>query len=318
MRTTKFDFEIEGRYDTKRFKGVFDRFANVNDLLRELPKLPVQPEHNYFGEGPSCAHPSDDFEGFHEEDGDNGRADLTRYVQQGIRDKRVISNINASLRQIRRNAPVLQEMEDVGMQGEYVLIPEFLSGCPECMGRVDDEMVRGSVIRIFVDLGTPGDVTTSKRIDSGMTIARVITTLERMGYLVELSAGALSFYSNKGSGRPDTTKSGMFSIALKRPGQQLNMKRVLYPVVEPSFYRGIGFSLKSSLERRFMYNVVGMGYTSYYILNDRTMWAGAIREILGKDVCPLSLYELVEISDEETRYNKIVEYVRTCCAGVLL
>lgn len=113
-------------------------------------------------------------------------------------------------------------------------IPAYLNGDPMDMYNVRILKKPIKTFRIFLNTSSGGESTTQEIINAGSALIRAISAIEKRGDRVELRAGWLA----KDSNRNGPLLFGM-SLLLKRADQPMDIARIAWPAVNPSFLRGV-------------------------------------------------------------------------------
>lgn len=132
------------------------------------------------------------------------------------------------LKDIRRN-----------VYGGAVIVPAVLSGDPRNMWCVKRKKVRSRVIHLAVDVALTWDFSSDRYVTAGKALVRTIAKLERAGYRVGVEV-MISVYDHM-----NTDDRGRHVIAMsypaKRPNEVMNFRKIIYPLTDTSFFRGVGF-----------------------------------------------------------------------------
>ena len=118
-----------------------------------------------------------------------------------------------------RNSPV----------GFLPIVPNVLSGHTDNMLSIRRQVTSSTkILNICYDCAVPYFVTTEDMIKTAAMVASVIRGLEKNGYRVNLFIA--------GTGKNHTQAIGA-AVKVKSAGEYLDMLRLAYPIVNPSFFR---------------------------------------------------------------------------------
>lgn len=120
------------------------------------------------------------------------------------------------------------------VRGSRVSVGRFLAGQPNCMKRKIKVENEKPVIKIICDISHPSHVNTKEVARVGAIILNTIYTLEGRGVRVELYCGSTSD-SMGGEER------SFRYVKVKDSGSPLNLKKVAFFLLNPSFQRRILF-----------------------------------------------------------------------------
>lgn len=112
------------------------------------------------------------------------------------------------------------------------IVPNYIAGIPEQMLNIKTVNIPSKVISVYVDVGMSCGYSTNDYKRQGMNIMSHIVALERQGYRINLyQCWATKYHKSV----------GFLCIKVKDARDRMNIQRVMYPIVNPSFLRGIGF-----------------------------------------------------------------------------
>ena len=188
-------------------------------------------------------------------------------------DKKSAAKIQKALSRCRIKVNKAQTPTNVlycSQQGFTPNMGRVLAGHPQNMFNVRREMRESSkVVTIVYNCGTSGDVTAAKKTDTGVKVLTVIYQLERAGYRCNLYVGAV----NCGNNTNYTT-----FVKVKDAGKALDVTRLAYTFVNPSFHRRHLFAWR---ERCQGYDDTYMGFSvlgseAKAVLSQNRNFTGAI------------------------------------------
>lgn len=162
--------------------------------------------------------------------------ELKSKIREGCKDKSLVADVNRFTHTAR--TPDVHKLAELGrdLAGGAVDVPRFLTGSPDCMRTLKKKKVKSSIIKIGFNVSVTYDISieTSKRI--GVILSKAILSVEKAGYRTEVLASCLF-------GDIDTKKNYItgFVVPVKKADAALNIPRLLYPLCDMSFFRGLGF-----------------------------------------------------------------------------
>lgn len=115
-------------------------------------------------------------------------------------------------------------------------VPNAIMGLPNSMINAERVPKKHKVVDIFVNRSRNALTGTSQIEYEGALILSFIDALERDGYRVSLYAGKVSW------NRLDSATHG-FIVPIKRATEPLNIKKVAFYLIHPSFLRRIAFKI---------------------------------------------------------------------------
>lgn len=131
------------------------------------------------------------------------------------------------------NARSLSPIYDV--VGEFPDIGQYLNGEPEHLIRFEEgENKHKKLIKILVNTCCSGGVDTDTILNRGIVITSLIDILENINYRVELTVGYVGWGY-------DDTKIISNTIITKNFEEVLNLERLSFILMHPSFFRRLGF-----------------------------------------------------------------------------
>lgn len=228
MRSSK--YETNGRYGStvkvhvERYKGAFD----LLDTAEGRRCVKGLEDDDYLDEGRDRFPDRPAWAGFYRSsearerfiagiDDDGFAKDVARYAD-GIRTDEVLR-----YRDMRRD-----------VRGGAVCVPAVLAGDPRGMWCVTRSKTRSRIVRLGIDAAVTSDFKREKWEKAGRDVVLTVAALEKAGYRVGIEVG-MSIYES----RNDTVIA--MSLPVKRPEETLSLRKVLYPLTDMSFFRGIGF-----------------------------------------------------------------------------
>ena len=168
-------------------------------------------------------------------------ADLKKRLMCGTTDVRSIHKISdyAYNAHVESRDKLVQPEKRVS--GGAVSISSYLSGQPRNMWALVRRPVRSKIIDLAVNVGVTGDINKDDYNAVGMSIAKVIAKLEKAGYRIRLHI--VNFGLIRADG--DSTLL-LFDYLIKGENESMNYKKMLYPIIDISFHRGVIFNWRGT------------------------------------------------------------------------
>ena len=134
-----------------------------------------------------------------------------------------------------------EKLKDISrnVYGGAVIVPAVLSGDPRNMWCVKRKKVRSRIIHLAVDVAITWNFSSDSYITAGKALVRTIAKLERAGYRVGVEV-MMSVYDHLNSDDRGRHIIAM-SYPAKRPNEVMNFRKIIYPLTDTSFFRGVGF-----------------------------------------------------------------------------
>lgn len=139
-------------------------------------------------------------------------------------------------------------------------VPNAIMGLPNSMINSHREPKKNKVIDVFINRSRMAGTSTSQIEYEGALILSFIDSLERDGYRVALSVGKVSW-------NRDSESTNGFMVPIKRATEPLNIKKVAFYLIHPSFLRRIGFRIDENEPR--LPDITNSGYGA--VMNRESM-----------------------------------------------
>lgn len=152
------------------------------------------------------------------------------------------------------------------VQGGVPVVPLVLKGIPPCMRTLRKEDVPSKIITVVMNIGDTCEISADRMREVNIGILSSIFALEKAGYRVRIYVQADFFYPSH------YNMCRSYALLVKSEHQVFNLSRILYPLTETSYFRGITFDWHTSdPEGNARY---GLGCNAYYGNDTReAMWA---------------------------------------------
>ena len=209
-------------------------FTSMGEAVRMVKSRPskVENPHDQFFQ--NYAWPSDPkWSGF------TSPAELDELCSNGLTDISAVQDVlkYAGQAMVQEKDKLVKKCMDVA--GGAVDVPLFLSGSPECMMGLKRKKVKSRIVKATVNCEVLCNISSWEYIQAGRVISRAVASLEKAGYRVRLVANCGLW--NCGS------EAALMSVVIKRENEPCNYRRLLYPLMSPSFFRGLGFNWACTL-----------------------------------------------------------------------
>lgn len=223
----------------KTEKGTMVQYESLTEYRAKLESPSVSGRYNSSNSG------DDDFTGTKSFD----EAEKLR-VGGDMESKKKISEVKVITDKLFEKAIGKTVMNFDDVMGYQPIVPNAIIGLPKSMINQKRKPKKAKVITIVSDMGIPWCVDKSVIEFRGALLLSAIDNLEKQGYRVELYVGV----SSAGYG-----SMGEF-IRIKNAEQPLNIYKIAYYIVNPSFLRRTHFRILETEEA--LPNITTNGYGS--------------------------------------------------------
>lgn len=227
-----FDFTTPCGTNKKEVKVHVERFSSCAEVVSLCSKrdlvLRSHSNDDYFVSATRCKDP--EWAGFKDAE------DMKERLKKGLKDKDLVANTKKFMQDAR--AQDIARINELRMEvcGGSVNIPRYLAGAPDCMWQMKKNPRKSDIIHIGINCGVTCGVSKESAKKVGQIIARAIYSIEKAGYRARVDALALH-------GDIKTSDYiAALSIPLKNPDAALSLPRLLYPLCDMSFFRGVSFA----------------------------------------------------------------------------
>ena len=183
-----------------------------------------------------------------------------------------------------------------GIVGYAPNVPNYLQGLPDSMIDMKVKRFPMKVVRIKYLCSYNCLTTTEQATDAGMKIVEAVVRLEAEGYRVSVDTIFL-VRSHK-----DDKEVAYMSVRVKDAEQPLDLKKVAYPLIHPSFHRALGFKWFSTSPK-----CPNLGYglgTSFSATQGYEKAKELVRKVDGdKHAVVLDIEKVLNKSGEEVLKN---------------
>lgn len=170
--------------------------------------------------------------------------------------------------------------------GGAVHVGRYLDGSPECMVSVRRESRRSPIVHIAVDVSVLCSVPKEEHMRIGCLIAEAVRGLEKSRYQVKLDIITSTVFRHGKKNEP-----AILVHNVKKEGQPMNMRRMLFPLVDTAYFRGLGFAWIERLQCAESYDC-GLGGRLEYVYDEKERRELYDRAV-GKDAVMLVYTDLL-------------------------
>ena len=167
--------------------------------------------------------------------GFSSQEELFSKLRTGYNDTDVLKDVHKFVH--LTNAPEIKKYKGVRRDvcGGGVDIPRYLTGSPDCMLMPYKQMSDSNIVHIGMISGVPWHVSPEAIKAAGKALARSIYSLEKAGYRVTFDVLAAH------RSIPNPYYGSGMTIRIKNSDGALSLPKLLYPLCDVSFMRGISF-----------------------------------------------------------------------------
>lgn len=215
-------------YGPDSVKVHIERFSSCAEVISVCEgrscKNMLHKRHDFFGEASSNNDPP--WYGF------KTSKEMKDRLRTGVQDKDLLQDVSKFVYTAR--APDIDKLTKVTRDvcGGGVDAPRFLAGAPDCMVSFKKNKKRSDMVKVGINPVVMSSVSLEKAEEIGAIIAKAIYSMELAGYRVQVDAAALHGDFCK------SYVSGMV-VPLKKADAALSLPRLLYPLCDMSFVRGV-------------------------------------------------------------------------------
>lgn len=205
--------------------------------------------------------------------------------------------VPALQREIRKNKTLGTEVKRIRIENSRVgfapIVPKALLGHPDSMLDIRIRPIKMKVIHLIYDITSSCFVNQKDILRVGIALVKTIIKLEQKGYRVRLQAA--QSYS-------DSASADMLLMNIKNENQPLDLKRIMFPLIHPAMFRGIGFAWWERCPETEYKSAYGHLMSKEYGLRKTKEY---VKTVFGDHVNYISCGELTEYNDE-TIEKKII------------
>ena len=230
MKSKDYVIETGNRSGEKKFTLHVEQFSSCAEVVsvcshRDL-QLRSHRDIDYFGNAKKSKDP--DWNGFRSAD------DMKDRLKVGLKDKDIVKDVNkfvysARVPDVMAYAAIKREVYGGGVD-----VPRYLTGSPDCMLMLQKKKRKSDVINVGVNCLVTAGISKEVAKEVGALVARAIFSVEKAGYRVNMDALALH-------GDNNYRYAACLRVPIKKSDAALSIPRLLYPLCDMSFARGVSF-----------------------------------------------------------------------------
>lgn len=153
---------------------------------------------------------------------ENGYSEPLERIKKSIDKLKAKSNVN-----------VQKARPSIGVVGYVPCVPNAILNLPYSMIKTDRVPTKIKVITMYYSVSVNAGTDKNTIIEAGVSILSILNELELHGYRVKLEVECIGAYTHK--------EFASASINLKDWRENLDIKKLTFPLVHPSFFRRMGF-----------------------------------------------------------------------------
>ena len=252
--------------------------------------------NDYFG---GTEHASKGWSGF------SNTTELRKKMVMGVQDTKVLDKVTRFTKKARAEDVQKYCKLKRGVCGGSVDIPRYLTGTPDCMIGIVKSNSRSKFIRIGVASGFTCDVSIDTVNAVGMALARAVKALELAKYRVGLDVAAVH-------ASIDHDACAAMVIPVKTTNASLNLSRLMFPLSDPAFFRGVSFGWVARVG--LIPNRSGLSTRAdrmWYSSETADLRAQMLEQIFGKDHICFDVNELCDRYIRDKDVDKLYDYIMT-------
>jgi len=189
----------------------------------------------------------------------------------------------------------------MAVQGAFPCIPEYLSGSPECMYRLEDNRRIAHRLALIVPHSYSAAVKGNQAQQYAKAVAALVRSLEASG--IDVAVYSVSTGDN---GTP-----AMYAVTVREYGEPLDIAKVAF-AFHPAMLRRLGFAWREITPLAAQCGLARNGYARTFPVTEENA-----RGILGNDIGELVIMEdLQKIAERNARLlseanlSELIEYLR--------
>ena len=206
-----------------------EEFSSAADLLSTLESRPAWPSLSRFDYMHGAVPLDPEWSGFAD------ASYLRDRLEHGIRDDRLAREARRFADEAKATQQDRLRKVDRRMYGGVACVPAYLSGMPNSMWSVTRRRVPSRILHMCIDAGLGFSNSAGDYRASGEALVKTIAGLEGAGYRVRVTAVVSAHEYMRG-------EVHMLGLPLKGESEPMDFARILYPLTDVSFFRGVGFA----------------------------------------------------------------------------
>lgn len=226
----KKQFKMQGKYGSE-MEIYAENFMNAAEVIRVCSNRSLSRHlggaYDYFVDRKA---PYDSrWSGF------KSQEDLFRMASLGITDAQMVNSVQKYAHKATVEEKDKYTTTILDVAGGGVNVPLLLSGSPMCMYSRKKAPVKSKIINMGIHCEVTCEISQEKYAHAGMLIAQTISKLEKAGYRMRINTMD-AFYSS------GCKRINVLTTVVKKENEPMNYARILYPLTNVSYSRGIGFA----------------------------------------------------------------------------
>lgn len=208
----------------KEYTFVVEEFGSAYELVETNLRRPVTPQWEEGCLKESRISREEDFFGV------STRAEAYELLRDGwMQELKAMSDSMSKVSTITQPKKSAFRNDVVGFAP---VVPLAMMNVPNSMLNTNVKPVKSKVVKIIYEITDRAGTPSQKFIERGKKIMEAIVSLERSGYRCELYS-MQSYFSDK--------KAEVLLVKVKEANQPLDVKRMMFPMTHPAFFRVVGF-----------------------------------------------------------------------------
>lgn len=216
---------------TGQYSGTAEAITSTFELVELLQSRKdvksYSKEKRYISQGRDSI--DSDWDGFHTSE------ELINYLRYGMceKDTTLIQSVKKTCAELDTDEVEKLCIKKLDVCGGVPIVPLVLAGVPTCMLTMAKKRIPSRVLSVVVSVGDTCDVSANRLREVNTGIFTAIMAMEKAGYRIKLYAMTEHYYSSN--------DCHIYLLKLKNENQVLNLSKALYPLTEPSYFRGVSF-----------------------------------------------------------------------------
>lgn len=235
--------------------------------------------------------------------GTNTLAEAVAMAQTGWQDG--ATAVSKALDSLPAGVEILPDWR-MAVQGAFPCIPEYLSGSPECMYRLEDNRRIAHRLSLIVPHAYSAQVKGAQAMQYAKAVAALVRSLEAAG--IDVAVYSVSTGHNKHVG--SAGHRALYAVVVREFGEPLDLAKVAF-AFHPAMLRRIGFAWREITPAAANVGLARSGYAGTFPITESDS-----RELLG-DVGELvimeDLQQLVQCNGHlftESQLPQLIERLR--------
>ena len=231
MKVSDYEIKTGNERGCKKFPLHVEKFSSCAEVISVCSKrtchLRGHSDIDYFGTATRSTSPS--WNGF------TTAEEMKDNLKVGLKDKNIIRDVNKFVHSARVPDTLSYCTIKRDVCGGGVDVPRYLTGSPDCMLMLHKQKRKSDVINVGINCLVTAGVSIEDAKKVGAVVARAIYSVEKAGYRVNMDALALH-------GDQNLRYAACLRVPIKKSDAALSIPRLLYPLCDISFARGVSFA----------------------------------------------------------------------------